>query len=124
MKVIGGGRSGDLWWQLAGGWAGACSLATGVCGAGMLLDLRRTDFGCFVGALTRVVPLGVDLWFLVRPPPRPPAMSDWDDCCEVSMSDSISVSNSESFICSMGRVLEAEARLPCGDGLSVMATAV
>ena len=69
---------------LVGG-AGACSLATGVCGAGMLLDLRRTDFGCFVGALTRGVTLGVDLWFLVRPRPRPPAMSDWDDCCDVGL---------------------------------------
>ena len=97
---------GGCW--LVGG-AGACSLATGV-GAGMLLDLPRTDFGCFVGALTRGVPFGVDLWFLVRPRPRPSAMSDWDDCCAVSMSDWISVSNSESFtsICSMGGVLEVQ----------------
>jgi len=100
---------------LVGG-AGACSLATGVCGAGMLLDLRRTGFGCFVGALTRGVPLGVDLWFLVRPRPRPPAISDWDDCSEVSMSDSISVSNSESFICSMGGVLEAQHASPAATG--------
>ena len=109
---------------LVGG-AGACSLATGVCGAGMLLDLRRTDFGCFVGALTRGVPLGVDLRFLVRPRPRPPAMSDWDDCCEVSMSDSISVSLELRIVYLLnGRRIRGTTRLPCGDGLSVMATAV